>query len=735
VAITVVHPFKKTSNTLLYLLFLLLCCLIAYWPLTFHLFSLKNDALNYFLPVRYQISEAINNRQWPVWSPYFNLGYPLQGDMQSGVWNPFVQFFSLFGSYTLKTLQYETLLYIYLCGVGMYFLLTHFSIQKNIAIWGSIAYMLCGFNSDSAQFLNWISGASFLPFVFLFYYRTLKEASLKQAVFCGFFLYLLFVTAYPADFIITAYIFFFYLLVYLYREKSFSKKKSIFDLLKIHLVLAACFLLLSFPAIISFFEFLQFSERGHGASYHDAMSNPFHPFLVFSYVAPLGVWRAPYVFHTDPLERNSYFGIITFLLLTAAFFIHSSNRLVRFCKWAFIISLIFSFGKIGGLRPLAYYLLPLMNTFRHPANVKLFTIFFACIIAAFSLQEFTYKNIVDRYKKRSFYTVAGISVAILFFAFLSDISFSGLFHNSHSQLSLVEKIKDKLDKLSFFDLIAINFLLQLPFLVIAYFNFVKKINLKWLITTGIANCILFTMLFQPFTVVKKDSVASIQSVLNKVAQPLYPLPDLKVSLDENSKDGEKYFKEIGALNMYNKKIGRIDYRIAPSNLNTQNEFWQNKLLRNKLMKYPLLYRADTAFLYSSPKIDTSVNKKIIVTEDSAIANFVNSYSKETISEIDVLHFYPNRFDFEINCQQPGFYCLFQNYYPRWKLYVDGIKTEIVRCNISFMGLQLKPGHHLVSFRYKTDDLIIAFYINIVLSFLIIVFGILQLLKSSFSVRT
>ena len=70
------------------LAFLLLCCLLAYWPLTFHVFSLKNDALNYFLPVRFQISESINNGHWPFWSPYFNLGYPLHADMQSGVWNP-----------------------------------------------------------------------------------------------------------------------------------------------------------------------------------------------------------------------------------------------------------------------------------------------------------------------------------------------------------------------------------------------------------------------------------------------------------------------------------------------------------------------------------------------------------------------------------------------------------------------------------------------------------------------
>jgi len=63
------------------ILLLLLISAIAYWPLTFHVFSLKNDALNYFLPVRFQVSEAIHNHHYPFWSPYFNLGYALHGDM------------------------------------------------------------------------------------------------------------------------------------------------------------------------------------------------------------------------------------------------------------------------------------------------------------------------------------------------------------------------------------------------------------------------------------------------------------------------------------------------------------------------------------------------------------------------------------------------------------------------------------------------------------------------------
>src|SRR5215203_2423085 len=125
---------NRSFTNLPFFFILLCCCLIAYWPLSLSLFSLKNDALNYFLPVRHLISESLQNGHLPFWSPYLNLGYPLHGDMQSGVWNPFVQLLSLFGSYTIRTLQYETLLYVYLSGIGMFLLCDFIFRDKAISL-------------------------------------------------------------------------------------------------------------------------------------------------------------------------------------------------------------------------------------------------------------------------------------------------------------------------------------------------------------------------------------------------------------------------------------------------------------------------------------------------------------------------------------------------------------------------------------------------------------------------
>ena len=710
-----------------FLLLILVSCLLAYWPLTFGIFSLKNEALNYFLPVRFQISEAISNGHWPFWSPFLNFGYPLHGDMQSGVWNPFVQLISLFGPYSLRTLQLETLLYVFLSGVGMFYLLKHLFANRTISLFGSVAYMLCGYNSDSGQFLNWISSASFIPFVFLFYYRTLQEASYKAAAYCSFFLYLLFVTAYPADFILMCYVMLGMLIWKLVSKQT--KTTSISQYIKIHSLLLILFTMLSLPAIISYFEFLKLSERGSGASFHDAMSNPLHPKLLFSYIAPLGVWRAPNVSITDPLERNSYIGIITFAFLLLSLLIKSQQRIINFSKVSFVIFLIFSFGTFGGLRVIAYYILPLLDTFRHPANAKIFTTFFACIISTSTLQML----VADKVEMKSIKTL-GILFSLLI-SILIIWSFTFSFTIDEIQLSLfdfnsVESIKHKLTNLNFSDLVLINIIIQVPFIVILSLFLIKKIKIPVLVLASIVNSITHTMLFQPFTVVKKDSVSSIQAYLDKVQVNGYPIPDLTSTIKENSKEGNTYFDEIGVLNLYNKKIGRVDYRITPSNLLTQNEFWLNENVKNHFLDYPVFYRADSAIFPGSFQIDSSIHKKYYtLLQNQSTINLINHSSRSTSPyQAHFEYFSPNIWKLSVQSGAPGYFCLFQNYYPRWQLFVNGERKEIDLCNLSFMGFYLPAGTNKLEFKYQDSDLRFSFIISLVSLTLILLFPFFQNFK-------
>lgn len=705
-----------------YLLLLLIIIWVAYWPISFHIFSLKNDALNYFLPVRRLVSESYHHGLLPLWTPYLNLGYPLHGDMQSGVWNPVVQLFSLFGPYNLYTLQLETLLYVYLSGVGMFFLLKYFKVHPYANLLASVAFMLCGFNSDSAQFLNWITGASCLPFLFLFYYRLLKENKIKWALATSITLFFCFTSAYPADFILSA-----YLMVALFiwnyfqlrktQKKLLPEKSSIIS----HLVLVITFLLLSSPAIISYMQSLPLTERGSGANFEQVMSNSLHPFLLNSYTTPLGVWKMPGIHNTDPLERNSFIGIISFIFLIISFLTKAKDPFLKFSKWAVAISLLFSFGEIAGLRTVTYYLLPFMNTFRHPANAKLYTTFFSCLLAATAFDGF----ISGKLKSRKINTAIIIVCSMLLITWLCSLftpfNIFSLRHSSANNTSsgLIQKIKTDLDTMSFADLVLFNTVIQLPFLYLAWKFTTKKIRTKPLLLLGITNCILFTMLFQPFTVVKTQKASEVQKIINENSVAGYPIPDIKNSLIIISKDNEKNFADIGCRALYNKKIGRSNYRITPSNLLIQNKFWFNEKFRKLIMNYPLIYRADVIMDTSNYQkaLDDSIDRWAFLNNPYDIIKF------EKIGNlvISISKFFPNDIEGDITCSKNGFFVLLQNYYPRWKLYIDNKKENLEIADISFMGFRVPEGTHHFSLHYEAKDIKLAFLISLLTLSIMMIF--------------
>src|SRR5215203_1400281 len=136
--------------------FILCIIIIIYWPVALMVFSLKNDAINYFLAIRYNISDSIQNGFFPFWSSYINLGYPLHGDMQSGVWNPLVLLLSLIRKYDIYWLHTETIIVIFIAGISIYHLLKYLKLDKVITLAGSTAYLANGYIVDSGQFLNWL---------------------------------------------------------------------------------------------------------------------------------------------------------------------------------------------------------------------------------------------------------------------------------------------------------------------------------------------------------------------------------------------------------------------------------------------------------------------------------------------------------------------------------------------------------------------------------------------------
>jgi hypothetical protein len=676
-----------------YLLLLGLTAL-AYWPISLSIFSLKNDALNYFLPVRYQVSQSIHHGFFPAWSPYFNLGYALLGDSQSGVWNPFVWLFSMWGPYSLYMLQLETLLYVWLAGCGMYNLCRYFNTSLWVGLMAALSFMFCGFISDSAQFLNWISGASFLPWVVRYSWELLESKTIRAALLTGLCFWLMLVTAYPAIFILSGYLF----LALLIRQIGFASPltwlaevKRIFPAL---LLCAFCFLVLSFPAIHSYLTYLPLSQRGEGASFTDAMSNPWHPLLLFTTLTPLGAWNTDLFSVTDPLERNSYLGLVALWWGIAAMTSKVEMKGGRFIKYAVIVSFLLSLGQWGGLRALAFYTLPLMDSFRHPAMIKVFTLFFLIWLGA---RWFNQPPTTTH--RRAGKTLQALTIVFLAWSMVVWWMDQPFF--LHMNLSSGKVLKENWSNWQWMQL---NTLLQAPFVWGLWRFYRLQLTPRFLVWLGAANLVLHTTCFCFFTVVKQDRAADIQALLNRNTQPGYPLPD-QTSLAANSAQGMDYFKEIGTLNLYNKKVGRVDYRISPCNLTTQIQYWDSSRIRPIGQELPLLYAADSIAVYSNQIDSNHRSATVWIEEDAAFKpTRFNAHARRALPKW--IRFNPNLFQFEVDQPDARIWVIQQNHYPNWTLRIDGQPAPLQRVNLTMMGFQVPAGKHQILLHF---DHRIAYY--------------------------
>ncbi len=219
------------------------------------------------------------------------------------------------------------------------------------------------------------------------------------------------------------------------------------------------------------------------------------------------------------------------------------------------------------------------------------------------------------------------------------------------------------------------------------------------------------MLIQPITVISSQTVSSLQTEINSNKQNGFTLPGLNSTININSHADEKLFAKTGPVNMYNKKNGYQFEFVTPGPLIAHEKFMAIKDLSNILFNFPLLYKADTAFTYKE-NASLPANKKFVLTEDSSLISAINNARKDSVYKTNVLKYSPIEWEFEINAASPGFYCLIQNYYPNWELFINGKKENLYLCNMSLMGIKLDSGKSTVKLQFRDNNVLMAFYVHL-----------------------
>ena len=87
-------------------------------------------------------------------------------------------------------------------------------------------------------------------------------------------------------------------------------------------------------------------------------------------------------------------------------------------------------------------------------------------------------------------------------------------------------------------------------------------------------------------------------------------------------------------------------------------------------------------------------KTLVLEKDPGLRPFKNSYGTSKIIEEN-----PEKIVVKTESNSPSFLFLADNYYPGWKVSVDGVRKEILRANYSFRAVALPAGFHLITFSY------------------------------------
>jgi len=687
----------------LHLFILLILTCLCYWPLTFGVFSAKNDNITQFLPVRFHVSEALRHGHLPLWTPYMYLGYPIHGDMQGGAWNPVVWFLSIFGRYNATSLHVEILISIFLSGAGMYRLLGIKNFTALSKLVGAGAYLMCGFITDVAgSNLPFLWGAAYVPFDCAYYAGMLRAPSTKSAFKTAIFLSLLFVSAYPSFFILTGYIFFAAFIVNvssLFIKKNYVEIKS---LLKYNIVTVLAFVSISAAAVISYLHILPYYHRVGGVSLKQAFENNFDLFCTWSFFLPTFATKGYALLSTDLISRNAYFNLLLFLFL-CTYLWNKKTPLTHFVFTGIIFFFLFSLGSSVPLRELCYRFLPLMNTFRHPANARLFVIVGSIFLSVYCINNFQ-GSLSYKYLKYVGFAFLLASLAIIIFflfhlrEFLKIQQVLSLKQNFHTA-----DLKSFLDNLSSGDVMLMNSAIQFVFIMLFLFLIKKrKANNPFFAGLLLLNSFVFAQNNIPFTAVSKLSPSVVNSIIKTVPHG-YPAPSENNSIQQNSIDTLPNQKEIGIREFYSKKIAFTTISYTPTFMVPVEKMLSDSFAKKIVLSNPYAYVVEAAVESSASSF-----AKTILTKDKGLLS-----SKKNVAEFNLTRFWNNGFEFQINASDSTVFCLQQLFLPGWVCTIDRERIYPALVNTAFMAIQVPKGIHTIRFVYTPLKVIIGFWISII----------------------
>lgn len=671
------------------LLILIIVFIIVFSPILSFVFSLKNDMFLGYFPPRYLLGETLFSKQMPIWNPYISYGLPFYGDMNGAYWSPITWLIALTSGYNVYTLTLEVLFYLLFGGVGMYFLSKHFTLNKYVSLISALAYMCNGYNIGHLQHLNWISGASFLPWCIWGFMKINSESKLRDFFTTTLFLYLLISSSHPGI-IISAFYFFFSFFFY-YLINSFKKGSLVnpVKILKINSFLFFLIILICSGILFGYSDIIPHFSRNTKINIEAANTASTTFESLISFILPFSTTKNNAFFETDISMRNCYFSIILFI-----FFLHSlfskKNKQQYFFLFTGLFFLVISSNTI--IKDFAYRTIPLLGYIRLSGEFRIFSILSFIILAVIELNKFFPDSKI--LPAKLFQISKAIRILLLIFLlsacyqiFINKDSILFNLNQSSPNQQLVDLLKYNLDHLSFYDTILIQSIIQLLILS-AFVYILKRGSLKILVLLFIIDTVSATFLNLPYTGVGKTPLKEIDAIHNISGRGIHS-PKLQ-PVFKNDTLSQKDSALVGEWSFYNRQIGSSKRIIYPVLLKTTLKYYNSieKDSTINIKKYP--------YIFIASKIDH---------------NRIFKDSTQSIYENDIVSFSTNNIHLKFIANRIGLLVFLQNKYPHWYYKKDNKYYTVNNAGYTFFCVPVVKGNNDIEVVFKPRFFYLFFYVS------------------------
>lgn len=721
-----------------------------------------SDVARQLYPWKFLTIEELKSGKIPLWNPYSFSGNPLLANMQSGVFYPINVLF-LIAPFPIVWTLYILLVPI-LSGFFTYLFLRETKLTKCASFFGGFIFSFSAFMVVWMEYGNLGHAFLWTPLVLLLARRFLYNQGLSKLLFLTVILCLSIFAGYIQ---LTIYLYMlalcFVFFHFLREDKKGKKLKTYFLLVSSFIVP----LFLTAVQLLPTFELLQNSARN---SYtFDQLSQRLMPIENLITVLVPDFFGNPasrnYWLPGTYIERVSYIGIVPVIFVFFAWYKRRFPYAIFFAAAALISYL--SSLDIYPVKLVHSLGLPFLST-GVPTRILSVYCFSTSILAAIGFDNWQKDKDRKKYLK-PFFVLCGIFVGLWLFIFMPYGIASGNLLIAKRNLILPSTL-----------LIAGGFLI-----------FIKNYLSSKIIIAGLFFLTIFD-LFYFFQKITPFAPAELTYLNTPVINKLKSIQGIDRSwgygtgfIAPNFQTYEKIFSPEGYDALFIKryaefisvsKNGKISEDISRADVNIMNgfggedlktNFYRQRIIDLLGVKY-ILHKKDQAFsknlyeliwednafqIYKNPhaiprvfltdhyfveenkeKIikrvldaDFDPSSEIVLEEKPAI---VSNQGKNEGS-VSIIEYSSNKAVFRTKTSGNMLLFLSDNYFPGWKVNVDGKSERIYRANYSFRAVPVEKGSHEIVFWYYPDSLGLGLKISVIIFCSAVLFMLIAKVRKSY----